>query len=112
MICGFKKDGLIKIKNGVKLRNINDLDLTSTSDTQNTVTFASVYEYKGLDNEIILFTDVHDIDSDEKSSALHLVGATRARNHFKMYVTPQVMHRLLDPNNGNLLHSIDPLYTS
>ena len=76
------------------------------------VTYASIYEYKGLDNDVILFTDIKDIDTHKISRSLHLVGATRARNHYTMYVTPQVMDRLLDPTNGNLLHSIDPEYTN
>lgn len=103
--------GLIRLKNGVKMKHISELNSSNISAADNAITYASVYEYKGLDNEVVLFTDIDDIDNSKISSALHLVGATRARNYYIMYVTPEVMKRLLDPNNGNLLHAIDPEYT-
>ena len=101
---------LVRLKNGIRLKHINEADLSGVSGVDITVNYASIYEYKGLDNEVILLTDVNDLDRNMVSSALHLVGATRARNHYIMYVTPDVMTRLLDPNEGNLLHSIDPSY--
>lgn len=104
--------GLIRLKNGVQLKHINETDSSGSSSADTSVTYASIYEYKGLDNDVILFTDIKDIDTHKISRSLHLVGATRARNHYTMYVTPQVMDRLLDPTNGNLLHSIDPEYTN
>lgn len=104
--------GLVRLKNGTKMIHISDLGLQDASGADNLVTYASLYEFKGLDNEIILLTDVNDIDNSTVSSALHLVGATRARNHYIMYIIPGVMTRLLDPNSGNLLHTIDPSYTS
>ncbi len=101
---------LVRLKNGIRLKHINEADLSGVSGVDITVNYASIYEYKGLDNEVILLTDVNDLDRNMVSSALHLVGATRARNHYIMYITPDVMTRLLDPNEGNLLHSIDPSY--
>lgn len=101
--------GLIKLKNGIRLVHINDKDWVS--DNKNEIVYASVYEFKGLDNDIILFTDINDIDSRGVSKIRHLVGATRARNHFIMYVTHKVMQRLLDHENGDLLSKIDPAYS-
>lgn len=101
---------LVRLKNGIRLKHINEPDLSGVSGVDITVNYASIYEYKGLDNEVILLTDVNDLDRNMVSGALHLVGATRARNHYIVYVTPDVMTRLLDPNEGNLLHSIDPSY--
>lgn len=104
--------GLIKLKYGVKMQHINDLDFSKKLSADNLVTYASLYEYKGLDNDVILLTDINDIDGNDVSAALHLVGATRARNQYTMYVTKDVMSRLLDPNKGNLLYQIDPEYVN
>lgn len=100
--------GLIKLKSGVKLVHINDKDWSKS--VANEIVYASIYEFKGMDNEIILYTDVNDMNMTEDSPIKHLVGATRARNHYVVFASTGVMNYLMNPKYGNLLHQINPGY--
>lgn len=102
--------GLIKLKNGIKLVHINDKDWSKDQSRVKEILYASVYEYKGMDNDIILYTDVNDINMGDDSPVKHLVGATRARNHYVVFASAGVMNYLTNPKYGKLMSKISPGY--
>lgn len=85
---------LLRIANGVKLVHINDRDWNEGS--INKIYYASVYEYKGLDNKVIVYTDIDRLGDDERSRIAHFVGATRAKVYYVMLVSSDIALKLIE----------------
>jgi DNA helicase IV len=99
---------LIKLKDGIKLVHINNKDWSKENTKE--IVYASVYEFKGLDSNIILYTDVNDMNMSDESPIKHLIGATRARNYYLIFASSGVINYLMNPKFGNLMDQINSGY--
>lgn len=85
--------GPLKLVNGIRTVHINNRDWGK--ELPDVIYYASVYEYKGLDNEVIVYTDIDQLDIDEKSRIAHFVGATRAKVYYIMIVSSEIAKILI-----------------
>jgi nucleoside-triphosphatase THEP1 len=97
---------MLNFKNRAKLIHVKDVNWDNIEDNQ--LIYASVFQYKGLENEVIIFTDVTDIDMKPMSRARHLVGATRAREIYAVFLSTGAMNYLRNhPKYGNIIDQIN-----
>lgn len=89
--------GKLKVPNGIQTAHISEKNWEYPE--ENKIYYASVYEYKGLDNDIIIYTDIDKLDEDERSRISHFVGATRAKAYYVMIMSTEAARKIINDNN-------------